>query len=226
MHVDTADYNGNPNIGLFCYANNKYCLVPSDFPDKLSAKFEKILKVPVHKMRAAGTDLLGVFFSGNDDVLLVPMIMFDSELAELRRLKINYRIIESELTALGNNLIVTEKACIANPDYTESMLKNIEKDLGVKAVSGKISKLNTVGSLVKIGRGSCLVTPEIEPFEEKFLKDKLKIAVKKGTVNFGSPYISSGVVCNSNGFIIGEASGGPEIQNADEALGFIDTGGE
>ena len=37
----------------------------------------------------------------------------------------------------------------------------------------------------------------------------------------GVPFIGSGIVCNNHGFIIGDASGGPEIVNADEALGFI-----
>ena len=49
----------------------------------------------------------------------------------------------------------------------------------------------------------------------------MNVKVAKGSVNFGSPFISSGLICNKNGFIIGDISGGPEIQNADEALGFL-----
>ena len=37
----------------------------------------------------------------------------------------------------------------------------------------------------------------------------------------GVPFIGSGILANSHGFVIGDASGGPEIVNADEALGFI-----
>src|SRR3989344_6944995 len=100
MHGITTNYQGNPNMGVFCYANDKYCLVPLGFEEHLKKKFEEILKVPVHEMRAAGTSLLGVFFAGNDDCLLVPEIMFDSELAELKRLGINHKVIKTELTAL------------------------------------------------------------------------------------------------------------------------------
>ena len=37
----------------------------------------------------------------------------------------------------------------------------------------------------------------------------------------GSPYVSSGILTNKNGFVIGSMSGGPEIDNADKALGFL-----
>ncbi len=222
MHVITANYNQNPNIGLFCYVNDKYCLVPKLFPKKLKKKFEEVLKVPIYEMSAAGTSLLGVFFSGNNNILLVPEIMFDSELKELEKFKIKYRIIKSELTALGNNLLTNDNVCIANPDYSDDVLKEIETALKTKVKQGKISGLNIVGSLAKLNKNGCLASPDIKTFEKKFLEDNLKIKITTGTVNFGSPYISSGLICNFNGFIIGDMSGGPEIQNADIALGFLE----
>ena len=118
MHVATVNYNGNPNIGLFCYVNDNYCLVPHAFPEKLLKLFKEVFQVPVYESRAAGTDLLGVFFSGNTTTLLVPKIMFDFELKELDRFKIKYKVVDSTLTALGNNMLVTEKACIVNPEYS------------------------------------------------------------------------------------------------------------
>lgn len=222
MHVITANYNQNPNIGLFCYVNDKYCLVPKLFPKKLKKKFEEVLKVPIHEISAAGTSLLGVFFAGTDDILLVPEIMFESELKDLETFKIKYKIIKSELTALGNNLLINDKVCIANPEYNKDVLKDIEAALKIKVKHGKISDLNIIGSLAKLNKKGCLTGPDIENFEKKFLEDNLKVKVTTGTVNFGSPYVSSGLICNSNGFVIGDVSGGPEIQNADVALGFLE----
>ncbi len=222
MHILTTNYNQNPNIGLFCYATNKYCLVPPKFPDKLKKDFEKVFNVPVYEIKAAGTDLLGVFFSGTDDCLLVPKIMFDTELKQLETFKIKYKVINSELTALGNNLLIENGVCIANPDYKETVLKDIEKSLKIKVKTGKISELNIVGSMAVANDKGCLVSADIEEFEKKFLKNNLKLNVTTGTVNFGSPYIGSGIVCNNNGFVVGDISGGPEIQNMDIALGFLE----
>ena len=78
MHVATVNYNGNPNIGLFCHVNDKYCLVPHAFPENLLKIFKEVFQVPIYEVKAAGTELLGVFFSGNDDVLLVPKIKIDN----------------------------------------------------------------------------------------------------------------------------------------------------
>ncbi len=222
MHIFTASYNQNSNIGLFCYANDSFCLVPYLFPEKLKKGFKEALKVPVYEIKAAGTDLLGVFFSGNENCLLVPKIIFESELEQLRKLKIKYKVIDSELTALGNNLLIANKMCIANPDYDESVLKEIKDALDVEVKKGRISGLNIVGSLAAANKKGCLASPDIKNFEKKFLEDSLKLKVAKGSVNFGSPYVRSGIVCNSNGFVIGEKSGGPEVQNADEALGFLE----
>lgn len=219
MHAAIANYNQNPNIGLFCYANDSYCLVPQGFPAKLKKLFHQVLKVPTYEMRAAGTSLLGAFFSGNE-TLLVPKIMFESELRELEKFKIKYQVINTELTALGNNLLIN-KVCIANPDYSDKVIEDIESTLKIPVIKGKIAELNIVGSLAKGNNKGLLVSPKIKEFEQKFLLSKLKIHIGTGTVNFGSQYIGSGLVCNSNGFIIGDISGGPEIQNADEILGFI-----
>ncbi|MFH2020120.1 MAG: translation initiation factor IF-6 [archaeon] len=221
MHIEIINYQGHSSIGLFCYANDKYCLVPKGIASNLKKKFEEVLNIPVHEMTAAGTDLLGVFFAGNDDVLLVPKIMFEHELRELKRLKINYRVFDTDLTALGNNLIVGN-ACIASHEYDADELKFLEKELKIPVKHGKIAELDTVGSLAVLNKKGCLVSPDIKEFEKKFLKDNLKLNIMTGTLNFGSPYVSSGIVCNSNGFLVGEMSGGPEIQNADIALGFLE----
>lgn len=222
MHILTTNYNSNPNIGLFCYATDKYCLVPVAFPKKLKKKFEEALGVPVYEMKAAGTELLGVFFSGTDDVLLVPPIMFDNELERLDKLGIKYHVVDSELTALGNNLFVTDKIIIASEEYEDSALKDIAKVTGIKVKKGKIGGYDIVGSLAVSNKKGILASADIKEFELKFLKDNTKINITKGTLNFGSPYVSSSVVCNTKGFVVGDASGGPEIQNLDVALGFLE----
>ncbi|MEM4397688.1 MAG: hypothetical protein QW757_03645, partial [Candidatus Woesearchaeota archaeon] len=161
--------------------------------------------------------------------LFVPEIMFESELKELERLKIKYKVLKTELTALGNNLLIVENKIIANPDFKDSLLKEIEKEFNFKIKKGKISELNIIGSLAKGNKKGVLVSTEIKDFELNFLNDFLnekqknndKILLTKGTLNFGSPYVSSAFICNSNGFIVGDISTGVEIQNLDEALGFI-----
>ncbi|MBU0757993.1 MAG: translation initiation factor IF-6 [Nanoarchaeota archaeon] len=221
MHVAIASINANPNIGLYCYCNDSFCLVPKSFPENLKKVFEDVLKVPVFNVTLAGTSLIGVFTAGNKNTILVPEIVFRNEFAELDRLKIKYTVVKSELTALGNNIICNDAGSIVNPDYDDRLIEFLSKELKVPVKKGKINELDTVGSLARVTEKYGLIHNEARDFEIRFIEDNLNVKLTRGSVNFGSPYISSGVICNKNGFIIGDVSGGPEIQNADEAFGFI-----
>ena len=95
MHLLMTNINGNPNVGLYGFANNKYVLVGREVPAALAQEIGKVLNVPVHQISIAGTSLLGVFLAGNDHKLLVPSIAFDSELRVLDKLGIPYAVIET-----------------------------------------------------------------------------------------------------------------------------------
>ena len=219
MHILPLNHEANPNIGLFCYATNSYCLVPKNF--KWKNEIQKTLNVPVIEINAAGTNLLGIFFSGNDKVLFVPEIMYENEIKTLKENNIHYEIINSRLTALGNNMIMNEHACIINEEYQEIVRKQIENSAQVIVKRGRISDLNTVGSFLAVNDKGFLVSENIFDYEMKFLERNLQVKGVRGTLNSGSVYIKSGVVVTNKGFLIGETSAGFEIQNADQAFGFI-----
>lgn len=63
--------------------------------------------------------------------------------------------------------------------------------------------------------------PRTTDSEKRKIKDVLGVDVDIGTVNFGSPFPSSGAMANSNGFIASPESSGPELGRITEALGFI-----
>ncbi|MBD3203395.1 translation initiation factor IF-6 [Candidatus Woesearchaeota archaeon] len=221
MHILKTNFDGNPNVGLYMFCNNKYCLVPRNCPEKLFQKLKLILKVKVHRITIAGTSLIGVFVSGNNNGILVPKITFEEEIRQLDKLNIRYNIIDTRLTALGNNILCNDNSCLINPDYEKDTIKIIEAAVEVPVKKAMINDLHTIGSMAKLTNFHGLVHHDIKDFEQKFIEKNMKIKLTRGTVNFGSPYISSGVICNKNGFVIGDLSGGPEIANADEALGFV-----
>ena len=80
MHVIKTSYNGDPNIGLMTFVNNKFCLVGSLATDNLVKDLHATFKVPVHRITLCGTDLIGIFCAGNDEIILLPGIVFDYEL--------------------------------------------------------------------------------------------------------------------------------------------------
>ena len=92
-HILITDVHSNPNIGLYCYATDKYCIIGSDVPDNLSVKIGDTLQVPVIRMSVANSSLVGVFLAGNSKMLLVPEIIRPNELKVLDAAKIKYTIL-------------------------------------------------------------------------------------------------------------------------------------
>lgn len=222
MHVQKTNFNGNVNLGLYAYATDEYCLVGHDVPNERIDLMHQILKVPIHKISIAGTSLVGVFLAGNNNCLLVPKIAFDTELEILQKLKIHYKVIDTKLTALGNNILCNDTGCLINPEFGKPEENEIKDALKVPVKRTKIAGLTTVGALAALNEKGILIHRDSEDFELDFIETTLNLTAVTGTVNFGSPYIKSGVIVNSNGFLIGDISGGPEIQNADNAFGFLD----
>lgn len=221
MHILITNINGNPNVGLYGYCNDKYCLLGLDVSRKKAREIEKILKVPVHRLNIAGTSLVGVFCAGNNSCLLLPNIVFEDELKQLDKLKIKYKVIDTKLTALGNNVLCNDNGAFVNPNFSAVQKKKIRQALNVKVVPGQIAELDTTGSLGILNEKGCLLHRDTHQRTIKFLEGLLKIKCDTGSVNLGNPFVSSGVLCNSNGFVVGNQSGGPEISHIDHVLGFI-----
>jgi translation initiation factor 6 len=222
MQVLKTDFNGNPNVGLYGYCNNEYCLLGREVDAKTAKELEKVLKVPVHQISICGTSLLGVFFAGNNSRLLVPEIAFDYELKQLDKLGIDYEVIKARLTALGNNLLCNDNGCLANPEFSADQKKRIRQALNVALKPGTIAGLGTVGSLGALNSRGGIVHRDITRDETGYAEELLGTRLIPSTVNMGSPYIRSGLLMNDNGFIIGSASGGPEIVEIEQELGFLE----
>lgn len=221
-HVLQTSFNGNPNVGLYGFANDKFCLLGMEVSKKQARKIEKVLKVPVHKITLCGTSLIGAFCNGNNKAIVLPDIVFDDELRVIDKLKIKYKVIKTRHTALGNNLLCNDHGCLANPEMGADSKKMVRQALAAPLKPGRIAQANTVGSVAVHNQHGCIIHRDAREFEVKFIKDLLKIEVYTGTVNMGNPYIGSGILANSHGFVVGDASGGPEVAYIDECLGFLE----
>lgn len=222
MHLAKTNFNGNPNLGLYLFVTDSYCLAGMDIPDEEVKLVEKVLQVPVHRISIAGTSLIGVFLAGNNSTLLVPSIAFDYELLELDKLGLKYHVIQTKVTALGNSLLCNDSACVYSKEFEESAVAQIKKALDVPCELATLWNLNNVGSLAVLNDKGCLITRDADASEIKFIEDVFKLPCDIGTVNLGNPYIKSGLVTNKFGFLIGDLSGGPEIIHVDRVLGFLD----
>jgi translation initiation factor 6 len=221
MHILISNIQGNPNIGSFGFANDNFCLLGKEVPTTLVKKIEKVLKVPCHRITICGTSLVGAFVAGNNSKVLVPEIVFESELKELDELGIDYTIIKTNLTALGNNILCDDKSALVNPEFSAEQKKRIREALNVSLKPGTIAELPTVGSLATVNKKAIFTSQEISEEEKDYIQNLFKLEINTGTINMGNNFISSGLISNNNGFIIGSTSSGPEMTNIDEGLGFL-----
>ena len=221
MHVLKTTLDGNPNIGLYGIVTNNICLLGSEVPDKTAEEIQKTLDVPVHKITIAGTSLIGAFLVSNSKKLLIPSLIFDHELEKIKQLGLNYSVINTELTALGNNIIINDHACFINPEFSKSTRKELSQALQIEPKEMEIGSSLTVGSCIAFNSAGGVVHKDIDQETVRKLESELKLELQLGSINGGNPLIRSGVIANDNGFIVGEHSTGPEVQNLDEGLGFI-----
>ena len=220
MGVGLIDYNGNPNIGLYAFATDDYCLVPETSPKKFVNQIIKNLEVEVIRLNIAGTPLLGALLISAGKKLFVPKIVLNREVDKLKQLGIKHKIIDSELTALGNNIFVGKKTMLLNPDYDKETRKILEKETGLKTEYLKMDDLKTPGSLIK-GNDYGVVMSSLLEQKSRLLRRKLGFEnFETTTVNFGNPFISSGIIVNNKGLLLGKTTTGYEAMQIQRALGF------
>ncbi len=220
MGVGLIDYNGNPNIGLYAFATDDYCLVPETAPKKFVNQIIKNLEVEVIRLNIAGTPLLGALLISAGKKLFIPKIVLNREVDKLKQLGIKHKIIDSELTALGNNIFVGKKTMLLNPDYDKETRKILEKETGLKTEYLKMDDLKTPGSLIK-GNDYGVVMSSLLEQKSRLLRRKLGFEnFETTTVNFGNPFISSGIIVNNKGLLLGKTTTGYEAMQIQRALGF------
>jgi len=220
------NFHGDPNVGLHGVATDKFCLLGRCATEEQVKEIENVLKVPVIQVGLYGTDLIGIFAVATNDAVLVPDIIFPNELKSIKeklaKHKIAVHTIKTEHTALGNNLIMNEKTGIISTVYDRKSAEQIKKAFPkVKFGQFDLSELTIVGSLGQVTAKGGIFSPNISDDEIKNLEKMFGFEIGLGTVNMGNPFISSGIIANSNGLIIGAMSSGYEMSRIFESLGLF-----
>ena len=219
MVVIRTNFNGNPNLGVYAIATDKYVLVRFDLHQKTLEKLGDIFKVPILKVKIADSPIIGVFAVGNSNGILVPYFTSDSEIEILKKeLGVVVERVPSKMTALGNIILANDKGVVAHPGIERKAIKVIEDVLDVEVVCGKIYRLPLVGSMSVATNKGAIVHPMASDEELEWLSSVLKVPVDIGTVNHGGPFVGAGMIANSYGAATGLPTTGPELLRIERAL--------
>jgi translation initiation factor 6 len=213
MAVERAAYRGNVNIGFYGVVTGSDILMAREF--KKSEFFGD-----AEEVRVAGTDLVGIFAAGNANGIILPEIITEHEEEVLEEAGVDYLVLETDYTALGNLLLCNDNGCLASP-HLEDVAEEIEAYLEVPVETGRVAGLEIPGSCGVATNGGVLLHRNASEEELQHAEEVLGVSGDIGTVNFGTPFVHSGVLADADNLLVGNDTKGPEVQRIQEALGFL-----
>jgi translation initiation factor 6 len=212
-----AKFYGDPNIGLYGFATDDYCLLGLEPDKKILSKLESTLNVKIRSTTIAGTEFIGLFATGNKNGIVLPKIVEEHEIKKLKFLDLNLEVIESKETALGNLILCNDKGCLISPSMRR-FKKKIADALNCEVETGTVAGMSIVGSASMTNNNGCLCHIEAKEEEMKKIEELLKVKVDVGTMGYGSPFIRSGLIVNSKGIVFSELSTGSEVGRYEEVF--------
>jgi translation initiation factor 6 len=220
FQVAKLNLYGNPNIGVYLVATDKYVLVPDDIAPDEEQVIREVLGVDrVLRLRVLGMKLLGVMIAGNSNgVLLPPEATLEAEILK-RELDVNVGILPSRNNAVGNIVVANDRAALVFPGLEPEAVEAVRDYLGVEVVKGQVAGVQTVGAALVVTNRGGVVHPEAGEDEIRWLEDLFKVPIEPATINFGVELVRTGLVANSYGALVGEDTTGPEIARIQLALG-------
>ena len=209
---------GTFNIGVSAVANESLAFTSPDVDDQFLRDLEEALGVKPFKTTVGGSHVTGSLIAMNSNGAAVSGLAEEAELEVIRK-QIPIVLLPDYINAAGNNILVNDHGAVVNPDFPDSILKQLEELFGVEVVRFAIAGCNTIGSLCKCNNKGCVCTIDATDDDVELLKEVLKVQeVQRTTVNHGSKYVGSGVIANSKGALVGDATTPIEMGRLEDGL--------
>ncbi len=209
--------NGSPCVGVFCKISEKIGIVPPNFSKKDIYGIRETFEVEIVKTGICNSSLIGPLTALNSKGMLVTDFVNENEVKKLEE-KINVNIVSEKFNAFGNNILLNDKAALVHPQLSKKTMQIIEDTFDVDVIKGTIAGLKTVGSVAVATNRGILCHPKAADKEIKEMEELFGIPVSIGTVNYGMPYIGTGLIANTTGAITGANTTGIELGRIEEAL--------
>jgi translation initiation factor 6 len=217
MPLDRLDISGSPYLGVYCASNERCLFVPINSEEAEIVGIAGALEVEPVRLSLGGSTIMGSLMCTNSTGALVPSF---AESAELEILKEHLEVgqVDHKLNALGNNILVSERAAMVHPKLPPGTRKLLEDTLGVEVVQGTIAGLGIVGAAAVVTSKGILSHPKVTIEEKESLEELFGLELRIGTANYGAPLLGACMVANSKGCAVGSPTTGIELGRIEEAL--------
>ena len=212
MDIIKYDIYRNPNIGIYTKANNDFVFITRGFAQTKTENLAKYLQTDYLITSIANTRLLGILMVLNNHGILLPKTCSQEEIKNLKKgTDLNIKILDAKHNALGNLICANDKGGIISPVIDKEHLREIEDVLDIEVLQKKIAGYNQVGAVMTATNQGGVIHPEADEKDISVFSNILGINIEPATINGGIPYLSSGILANSNAVVVGTLTNGPEI---------------
>ncbi len=215
---------GSDYIGAFVVSTDKYVFIGGNAPDKKVSAIEEALGVRAIRTSVMGSDLVGIFAKANSNGIIFPSTVSDLEIKAIKELGlgINIGILDTDMNALGNNILVNDKIAFINQDYNISNARIIEDVFGVETARIVTGNFKTIGANNLLTNKGLIVNNNTTDEEKDIIDSMTGFKSVRSTANFGSLSIGLAATANSNGVIAGESTTGYELERIRQGLDIED----
>ncbi len=215
MKIKRLKMMGSNYLGLFGITNDKLCFLPHNVDDFSKKSIEETLDVKVVNTNIYESTLLAVFAKMNNKKIFLPNYALAKEIETIEK-EIKVKVINTQ-SALGNMVEINDSKAIISQSFEKKEIKNFETE-GLEVLQTNIANTNAIGSAIIITNKSFVINPNASSEEIKKIQKFLGCSGGAATANTGDAFIRNSILANKNGFVIGEATTGHEINRIDEAL--------
>jgi len=220
--LQLLDFNENPNVGIYCRANDSVVFLQKSLPKKAKQLVADVLGVKVVELSIADSTIIGSLLTFNSHGAIVTAYASKETFKTIENQGLKVFPIKDVINAAGNDILANDHGALVHPDLKNASVKKIGDILGVSVQKGTIASFGTVGMAAVVTNKGCLCHPKVTDEEKQQLEKVFDVDVMIGTVNHGFPMIGSGLVANTKGAIIGKMTTGIEMGRIEEALGFLE----
>jgi translation initiation factor 6 len=212
LDIIKYDVYSGPNIGIFTSVNDKFVFIPNGFAKTKAENLARYLQTEYIMTPVANTRLLGILMVLNNHGILLPKTSSPDEIANLRKCTdLNVKILDTKYNALGNLICVNDKGGDISPIIEKEFIKEIEDVLDIEVIQKKVAGFHQVGAVMEANNLGGIIHPEADEEDIKNFSNVLGVNLEPATINGGIPFVSSGMLANSNAVVVGNLTNGPEI---------------
>ncbi len=144
-HLELMCFNENPNLGVFCRANDSVIFVPKGLSKKVKDRIALVLDVNIVELIIADATIIGSLLTFNSNGAVVTNFIDDDAVRIIKDSGLDVYVINDKINAAGNDILVNDCGALVHPDFKDKSLNEIEEALKVPVYRGTIGSLKTVG---------------------------------------------------------------------------------